>query len=210
MAFSYVTKGNIIAVDNNESRVAAGKQIANILGVGDRIDWCVGTLGQLPLKNRKADIVYCIEVLEHVHKSPKAIHDLCRVSKELIILTTHNQWFPIGSHDTRLPFCHWLPIPIRKIYARVFKIDREYDNLFWSPYSLLKNFDKFEPISKWLHYSSYNKHMATFPFYLPYGRGRYVNSMGIAKRLYYGIVSKFGMCSHLVTPTLAYVLKRKK
>ena len=131
-------------------------------------------------------------------------------SKDLVIFTTPNLWFPVIAHDTQLPFCHWLPIPIRKAYAKLFNRDKgEVDNLFWSPYSIRVNMKGFKPVSKWLHYSSYQKFLDTFPFYLPYGTGVNVRKMGFSKKTYYDIISKLGIYSHWFAPSLAYVYKRK-
>jgi 2-polyprenyl-3-methyl-5-hydroxy-6-metoxy-1,4-benzoquinol methylase len=211
IAFAFATKAHIIAVDSDKERLLSGKEIAGILGVGDRIDWRVGRLGNLPIESRKIDVVYCIEVLEHVYKSEAAIHDLCKISKDLLILTTPNLWFPIIAHDTQLPFCHWFPIPLRKIYAKLaHRTDRENDNLFWSPISLYKNTKEFERISDWLHYSSYKDFLNTFPFYLPYGKGDYVNHISKGKKIYYTIISKLGKASYILSPSLAGVFKRIK
>jgi len=209
MAFAYATDVKIIAIDQNKERLDAGKLIARILGIEDRIDWRVGGLQDLPLKDGEVDIVYCIEVLEHVYKSDDAISELCRVSSEFIVLTTPNLWFPVIAHDTQLPFCHWLPVPMRKVSARLCnRTNRENDNLFWSPYTLMKRMHGFQPISNWLHYSSYERFLDTFPYYLPYGTGSYINKIGTFKKLYYDVVSKFGLCSHWVVPSLSYVFQR--
>lgn len=210
MAFAFSTEARVIAIEKNEDRLEAGIEIANILGIGHKIEWRTGALGELPLHDKEADVVYCIEVLEHVYKSTAALQDLARVSKNLLIFTTPNLWFPVIAHDTQLPFCHWLPIPVRKVYAKLFnRTHKENDNLFWSPLSIKKNTPDFKPISKWLHYSSYQNFKDTFPFYLPYGKGRYVTEIGAKKKLYYDIVSKLGIYSHWVLPSLSYVLERK-
>lgn len=211
MAFAYSTEAQLIAIDADEFRLDAGKQIANILEVENKIDWRIGRLGRLPLNKKEANVVYCVEVLEHVYRDTGTIHDLCRVSNDLVIITTPNLWFPIIAHDTQLPFCHWLPIPIRKTYAKLFSRGTvENNNLFWSPYFLQKNMVGFKPISNWLHYSSLKKFRDTFPFYLPYGKGRYVNKLGYAKKIYYEIISRLGMYSHYMVPSLSYVFKREK
>ncbi len=208
MAFAFSTEAKIIAVELNEVRLKAAQEIAGILGIADRIDWRLGGLGNLPLADKEADIVYCIEVLEHVYRAPEAIRSLCNATSDLLILTTPNLWFPVIAHDTQLPLCHWLPVPLRKVYAKFFnREDRENDNLFWSPYSLRKNVPGFKPVSKWLHYSSYKNYLDTFPFYLPYGSGFYVRKIGILKKTYYDIASRFGMFSHWLVPSLAYVFK---
>ncbi|MCP4698238.1 MAG: methyltransferase domain-containing protein [Gammaproteobacteria bacterium] len=213
MAFAYCTEAKIIAVEPDAPRLLAGKKIAEILGIANRIDWRVGSLGKLPLQDRESDVVYCIEVLEHIYRNPGAIPDLCRISKDLLILTTPNLWFPVIAHDTELPFCHWLPIPARQIYAKLFGRDKdaypENDNLFWSPYSLKQQTKGFKQISKWLHYASYQRYRETFPFYLPYDKQPYVENMGRAKALYYGFVSRSEMLSRYFVPSLACVLKRE-
>ncbi|MEZ5082509.1 MAG: class I SAM-dependent methyltransferase [Bacteroidales bacterium] len=209
MAFAYSTDAKIIAIDSDENRVVAGREIVKLMGIGEQIEWRAGSLGSLPLEDRVADVVYCIEVLEHVYKDHNAILDLHRTSKDLVIITTPNLWFPVIAHDTQLPFCHWLPVPIRKPYAKLFnRTIFQNDNLFWSPVTLRKHMKGFKPVSKWLHYKSLDRFKETFPFYLPYNSGRYVKKLGTAKKLYYELAAKLGMASHYVLPSLAYVFKR--
>jgi 2-polyprenyl-3-methyl-5-hydroxy-6-metoxy-1,4-benzoquinol methylase len=210
IAYALATNAKIIAVDPDIERLKAGKKIANVLGVDDRIDWIPGTLGKLPINFKQADIVYCIEVLEHVYKSREAFSDLCRIARDFIILTTPNQWFPVIAHDTQLPFCHWLPIPVRRVYAKIFhKTDRENDNLFWSPVSLSKNMKDFTRVSKWLHYASYKDYLETYPLYLPYGNGIYINHISKGKKFYFDLINKLGESSFLLAPSLAGVYRRK-
>jgi 2-polyprenyl-3-methyl-5-hydroxy-6-metoxy-1,4-benzoquinol methylase len=211
IAFAMCTPVQIIAVEPNRLRLQAAKRIACILGVEQRIDWRVGSLGSLPLNDREADVVYCIEVLEHVYRSPKAVSDLCRTARELLILTTPNLWFPIIAHDTRLPFCHWLPIPCRQVYAKLFRrTDRENNNLFWSPTMLESKMPEFKRVSQFLHYKSMDKFLGTFPCYLPYGRGgnKYLPRMGKAQHFYYRLASRLGAKTHYVMPNLAGVFQR--
>jgi 2-polyprenyl-3-methyl-5-hydroxy-6-metoxy-1,4-benzoquinol methylase len=47
--------------------VTKDMKIAYILGVENNIDFRTGRLGCLPLDNNEANVVYCIEVLEHVY-----------------------------------------------------------------------------------------------------------------------------------------------
>lgn len=209
IAFAMSTKAKIIAIDPDKPRLEAAEKIAEILNVGDKIEWRVGMLGNLPLKDQESDVSYCVEVLEHVGRDPRTLSDLCRSTKSTIVLTTPNLWFPVIAHDTRLPFCHMLPIPVRKVYAKVFgRTDRENDNLFWSPISLKRNMKGFSRVSSWLHYYSYLNFQKTFPFYLPYGNGSHVSEIGQIKRIYYKIISKFKRSSHFFTPSLAGVFKR--
>jgi SAM-dependent methyltransferase len=209
IAFAFNTEARIIAIEPNQPRLKAGRKIAEILGVADKIDWRTGSLGDLPLIDRESDISYCIEVLEHVKKNPDTLKDLCRITREFIVLTTPNLWFPIIAHDTQLPFCHWLTLPLRKKYAELFnRTDKENDNLFWSPSTLKKGMPDFVRVSPWLHYASYDKYLATFPFYLPYGQGKTINKPGALKKIYYGMIAKLGIYSHIFTPNLAGVFRR--
>ena len=209
ITYALNTDAKIIAVEPNEPRLIAGKKIAEILGIEHKIEWKTGILGDLPLEDRISDISYCIEVLEHVKRDTTTLEDLCRITKEYIILTTPNLWFPKIAHDTQLPFCHWLPFPMRNTYAKLFHRDnRENDNLFWSPYSLSKNMPDFKRISHFLHYSSYQKYLETYPFYLPYGGGKNISHPGLFKKFYYNAIAILKQKSHIFAPNLAGVFKR--
>ncbi|MDM8546232.1 class I SAM-dependent methyltransferase [Candidatus Venteria ishoeyi] len=214
MALAFTTDAKIIAVEPDGARLMAGKKIAEILGIAEHIEWQVAPLGKLPMADRSIDIVYCIEVLEHIYHDPTGIPDLCRISRDLIILTTPNLWFPIIAHDTELPFCHWLPIPLREVYAKLFGRvggTTENDNLFWSPFSLKRQMPGFKPVSNWLHYISYQKYLDAFPYYLPYGdEPEVVAGPGRWKGLYYGLVSKLGSLGRYIIPSLSYVMKRQQ
>jgi hypothetical protein len=86
-------------------------------------------------------------------------------------VTTANQWFPAVAHDTRLPFCHWLPILWRRIYARLCgRAHCELDNPFWSR-SLERQLHGFRCVSRFLHYAALENYLATYPFWLTYGKG---------------------------------------
>lgn len=209
MAFSLYSPARVIAVDSDGPRLEAARQIAAILGVPDKISWRVGSLNELPVANREVDIVYCIEVLEHVHRDESCVKELCRISKNLIVLTTPNLWFPVIGHDTRLPFCHWLPLWLRRRYAALLRRECATHNLFWSPTRLCRSLRGFKRISPWLHYKSYRSFIQTFPLYLPYGRGRYVEHPGVMKDLYYRTISPLGTLSHFITPSLAGVFQRR-
>ncbi|MFP4605538.1 MAG: class I SAM-dependent methyltransferase [Bacteroidales bacterium] len=86
LAFVFSTEAKVIAVEPDKERLEAAKKIAQILGVSERIDWRVGGLGFLPLSDKEADVVYCIEVLEHVYRDKEAIPDLSRVSGDYEML----------------------------------------------------------------------------------------------------------------------------
>lgn len=208
IAFALTTPARVIAVDMDETRLRAAQKIAEILGARS-IDWRAGRLGQLPIADREVDITYCVEVLEHLQRDSEAPDDLGRVTRSCIVLTTPNLWFPKIAHDTQLPFCHWLPLPWRRIYAAVFgREDRENDNLFWSPRKVDKSLVEFKRVSRFLHYDSIESYLATFPFYVPYGHGYSEAAVGPAKKLYYRAAAMLGQASFYVLPNLASVYRR--
>ncbi len=210
MAFAMTTPARVIAVDMDGPRLETGRRIADILGLADRIDWREGRLGALPMADGEVDAAYCIEVLEHVYGDEGAIRDLGRVSRDLVVLTTPNKWFPVIAHDTRLPFCHWLPVPLRQVYARAFNRTRcENDNLFWSPVSLRKNLGGYEVVSGFMHFKQYQDYQDTFPCYLPYVGGGTINRISRVKAAYYQAASLLGRKSDYVMPTLAAVYRRQ-
>jgi hypothetical protein len=209
MALAAHTPARIVAAEMDAERLAAGRQIADILGLADRISWIPEGLGAMSLADRSVDVVYCIEVLEHVYGDPKPVKDLARLSRDLLILTTPNKWFPVIAHDTRLPFCHWLPVPLRQRYAAAFnRQDRENDNLFWSPAGLQRHLSGYRPVSGFLHYRSLGDYVATYPFHLPYVGGGYQTRVGVAKLAFYRLAAQLGANSRYVLPNLASVWQR--
>jgi Methyltransferase domain len=210
IAFALHSPARIIAVDMDEARLDAARRIAGILGVDHRIDWRVGKLGELPLADGEARVVYCIEVIEHIGRSRPAVRDLGRVAAEMIIVTTPNLYFPVIAHDTGLPFCHWLPLPLRARYARLCGREaRENDNLFWSPRSLLAEIPAFRVVSRFLHFASRRDYLATFPIYVPYVGGGMRRRDGRLKSLYYRAASMLGRHSLYAMPSLACTLRRR-
>ena len=210
IAFALHTPARIIAVDMDEARLDAARRIAGILGVDHRIDWRVGKLGELPLADGEARVAYCIEVIEHIGRSRPAVRDLGRVAAEMIIITTPNLYFPVIAHDTGLPFCHWLPLPQRARNAKLCgREERENDNLFWSPRSLLAELPAFRVVSRFLHFASRRDYLATFPIYVPYVGGGLRRRDGRLKSLYYRAVSMLGHHSLYAMPSLACTLRRR-
>jgi hypothetical protein len=161
------------------------------------------------LVDREARIAYCIEVIEHIGRSRSAIRDLGRVCDEVLVITTPNLFFPIIAHDTRLPFCHWLPLGLRGRYAALCgRTSSQKSNLFWSPMGLLRELPDFKVASRFLHYSSRRDYLATFPFYLPYEGGGMRLGDGYPKSIYYAAASLLGRYSLYVRPSLACTLRR--
>jgi hypothetical protein len=209
MALAAHTPARIIAAEMDADRLAAGQQIADILGLSQRITWQPEGLGAMSLADRSVDVAYCIEVLEHVYGDAKPVTDLARLSRDLLIVTTPNKWFPVIAHDTRLPFCHWLPVALRRRYAAAFKrSDCENDNLFWSPPALQRLLPGFQPVSGFLHYPTLEDYVATYPFHLPYFGGGYQTQVSASKLAFYRLVSGLGSGSRYVLPNLASVWQR--
>ena len=211
LAFALYTPAKIIAMDLGDIRsMAAAKKIAAIAGVADRIDFRVGGLGDAPLQTSEADLVCCIEVLEHVSRNKAAVRDLGRITKSHILVTTPNLLFPAIAHDTRLPFAHWLPRPLRRIYARALgRLEKERGNKFWAPFELDGLLSDFKVVSKFMHYRSLDDMLETFPTYLPYGKGSQVKKIRGLRLAYFQAVALLGSASRWVLPNLAAVYQRR-
>lgn len=210
MAFAAYSPVRVVAIEMDADRLAAGRRIAEILGLADRITWVPQGLGAITLADRSVDVAYCIEVLEHVRRAPETVADLERLSRDLLIVTTPNLWFPVIAHDTRLPFCHWLPLPLRRLYAKAFgRENAENDNLFWSPPGLERHLRGWTPVAGFLHYKTLGDYVATYPFHLPYVGGGYQRQVGRAKLAYYKLAASLGSASRYVMPNLAMVWRRK-
>lgn len=209
MAWAVHTPVQLIAIDADAERLEAARQISAIMGLEGRIDWRVGILGNLPLDDASVDIACCIEVLEHVYGDKAAVLDLGRVASDLILFTTPNKWFPVIAHDTRLPFCHWLPLKWRSAYAALFKRDdNENDNVFWSPTDFKRLLPGYKRIQGFMHFADYETYLKIYPYYLPYGKGSMVRKIGTIKNLYYRLSWTIGAKSHYILPNLASILKK--
>ena len=148
-------------------------------------------------------------MLEHVQRARNTVEDLARLPRDLLIITTPNLWFPVIAHDTRLPFCHWLPLRLRQPYAKVFgRSDAENDNLFWSTRGLERSLGGYRPVSGFLHYAKLDDYVATYPFHLPYVGGGRQSRAGALKLAYYKVAAKLGPASRYVMPNLAMVWRR--
>lgn len=92
----------------------------------------------LPFEDRSFDYVHSSAVIEHVgsrNMQLRFAHELWRVARKGVFVTTPNRWFPVEFH-TVLPLLHWLPAPLfRKILTalgRGFFADERNLNLFSS------------------------------------------------------------------------------
>ncbi len=211
MAFAAFSPAQVVAIEMDAERLVAGRQIAEILGLADRITWVSQGLGAITLADRSVDVAYCIEVLEHVRRAPETVADLERLPRDLLIVTTPNLWFPVIAHDTRLPFCHWLPLPLRRVYAKAFgRENAENDNLFWSAPRLERHLRGWTPVAGFLHYPKLDDYVASYPFHLPYVGGGYQTQVGRAKLAYYKLAARLGPASRYVMPNLAMVWRRNR
>ena len=69
---------------------------------------------RLPFADGTFDFVHSSAVVEHVGSRENQtlfMHELWRIARKGIFLTTPNRWFPIEFH-TSLPLLHWLPPPV--------------------------------------------------------------------------------------------------
>ena len=68
----------------------------------------------LPFDAGAFDFVHSSAVLEHVGSADnqaRFLHELWRVCRKGMFVTTPNRWFPVEFH-TVLPLLHWLPMPM--------------------------------------------------------------------------------------------------
>jgi len=202
LAFALRTDARVTAVEYDAARLAAARKIAAILDVEDRIEWLQGSIASLPLADRSMDAVYCVEVIEHTGIQPAYVAELCRVSRDVLVITTPNKLFPVINHDTALPFCHWLPLWARDLYASAFRRrDRQDNNLFWTPGRLLDSVGGFERVSRFMQFGSYADYLE-----LRARRGG-----GLAQRClgaYLALAARLGLRSLYVLPNLASTFRR--
>lgn len=79
MAYAAWTEAKVAAVEFDRPRLGAGRRIAAILGLGERIASHTGNVTEIPLSDRSAIILYCIEVLEHSQGDHRALLELRRL-----------------------------------------------------------------------------------------------------------------------------------
>jgi SAM-dependent methyltransferase len=79
----------------------------------------------LPFADGEFDLVYCSSVIEHVPPARRAAfaRELRRVGRGWLVQTPARS-FPIEPHAL-LPFAHWLPRRLRRLYWRLGAADRD-------------------------------------------------------------------------------------
>ena len=209
IAFALRCDARIIASDFDAARLAAARRIAAILGVEDRIEWRVGALGNLPFAEGEADLACCLEVIEHVSTDAAVMHDLSRITRDLLMVSTPNGALPVVFHDTALPFCHWLPLSWRNAYARLFgRLHLQGNNRFWSAPRLAAGLAGFHRISRFFQYERYADFRAAHDRLSAISIATRRSSAGLYPP-YLWLASKFGAKSIYVLPNLASVWRRR-
>lgn len=206
LAFALHTSAKVVAMEYDAARLVAAQKIAAILGVAENIEWIVGSISQVPLEDRAMDAVYCIEVIEHTGVDRSFVRELARVTNDVLVITTPNKVFPAIHHDTSLPFCHWLPLRARNIYAALFgRLSQQHNNYFWSPLSLLPALKDFNRVSRFLQFATYAE----------YRRAKADSTeqrTGLAEQCresYFGLAAKLGRYSLFVMPNMASTFRRR-
>lgn len=183
LGLAYVLAGGeqAVMIDLDLDRLRACRQIAEIIGVGDRLLFICGDITALPVGPRCTDVFSSVQTLEHLRNDgavrteriAQALREIVRATRCVIVVNTPNALFPIDRHDTGLPFAHWLPQAPRCWYARAFgrTEDREFDNIFVSIFALESNLRPFRRASTYKCFSSFDEYWANRWRYSPYGRG---------------------------------------
>jgi SAM-dependent methyltransferase len=205
LAFALNTSARVIVVEYDPARLAAARAIAGILGVGGNMEWVTASVDALPLSDRSVDAVYCIEVLEHAGVQEACARELARISRDLLVVTTPNKVFPVIGHDTCLPFCHWLPLRVRDVYAAAFgRRALQHNNLFWSPRRLLRALPDFARVSRFMQFGSFEEYRRA--------RQNLERRGGLAASclaVYFAAVARFGGGSLSLLPNLAATFRRR-
>ena len=204
-AFALGTDARVTMMEYDANRSHAAQQIAAILGIAHRIDWLVGSIAAIPLPDRAIDAVYCIEVIEHTGVEQRYVAELCRISKDVLVITTPNKIFPIIKHDTVLPFCHWLPLGARNVYANwCGRRHLQHNNLFWSPRQLLRAVDGFERQSRFLQFATHAQYKLAQRS--AQGSAGWFDAL---QETYFAAVAMTGRLGIFLLPNLASTFRRK-
>ncbi|MEW6743219.1 MAG: class I SAM-dependent methyltransferase [Planctomycetota bacterium] len=174
LSFAYLLSGGrrAILIDRDELRLKAAEEIAKILGLRDRCEFVCELLQSTSLAEDSVDFFACIETLEHVGRPHirASVKSITRAARSIVIVTTPNCIFPVISHDTRLPFAHWLPHRLRHCYAVLCgRAALETGNDFLGPWDLAPLKPKFRPDSAFHTFSTHAEYLSFHPHYTPYG-----------------------------------------
>lgn len=223
LSHAYILAGGkyAVAADFSAKRVRTAIELSEALGIRDKIDYLQCSADALPFSDKSVDMFACIETLEHIGQNRyQGVSEINRATKELVLVTTPNQWFPVVSHDTSLPLAHWMPSFLRAIYAKMFKRqNRNFNNLFLNPSKLNAGLKDFKRISHVLNFDNFEDWVQIHPYYLPYG-GKWRKGKGVwvsleqggfwqVKYHYLRLLSKIGTNSNYLTHNLAGIYIKK-
>lgn len=216
LAFAFLMAGGKSAhIDEvHPDKLEAAKRIAAILGVEDRCSFSNKGLEALELPDRSVDIFASVETLEHVGKANirRAVRNIERMARSIIIITAPNQLSPLVSHDARVPFSHWLPISWRRLYCRLWGTRFSEFNHFPGPWHLFPFMRRFRPTCRTLVFATYQDWLDHYPVYSPYAGGVWKEKPPRWLQFYLRLCSTFfGVFSFIVCPNLAniWVLRDK-
>jgi hypothetical protein len=206
-----------VLIDVNAERINTARQIAEILGIGDRCDFMTGMFQNLSLAENSVDIFASVETLEHVGREniPICIQLMASVAREAVLVTTPNFIFPALAHDTRLPLAHWLPARVRSHYAGIFgRQNLDYGNAFVRPWQLRPLQRKFRVATRFQTFRTAQELNRFYPHYLPYlrdERKRYRQRPPRGLRLLHRVLATiFGNHAYAFAPNLMSIWVRRK
>lgn len=217
LSFAYLRSGGKHAtlVEPDGPRLDAAREIGARLGLSNRCTFICSTLESVPFESKSIDIFASVETLEHVGQANIAacIATMVRCTRHGILLTTPNALFPVVAHDTRLPFAHWLPKPMRRRYAAWFnRLEQDQGNDFLTPSDLALLREHFKPVAQYQTFSTYREFLAFYPHYLPYGptRNRNRHRAPVSLRLFVLLAGTvLGSHAYCVSPNLSNIWTRK-
>jgi len=114
--------GKLTTLDIEENPVALTKQRCKELKI-DNVEIIHADFLKQEFEEQY-DIVNCVQVIEHVGKEnqTQALTKTLKLTREngIIFIQIPNKSCIIDTHDSQLPFAHWLPRRIGVAYARLF------------------------------------------------------------------------------------------
>lgn len=203
-AFALRTDARVVVMEVDGARLRAAQHIAAILGVSERMEWITASISAIPLPDQSVDAAYCVEVIEHTGTDPAFVAELGRITSDVLVITSPNKLFPVIGHDTELPFCHWLPLPLRDVYARACGRSRQqHNNLFWTPQRLFRALPAFRRASAFLQFEDY-------ACYRQERRrlGGRAGWTGRSKAVYFALAACLGRNAVYLMPNLATTFRR--
>jgi SAM-dependent methyltransferase len=209
LGLALFTPYRVIALDLDTRRLSRTRLVAQKLGVSERITWISASTNRLPFPDQAIDVSFCVEVLEHAVDQQNAVHELARVTRQLLVVSTPNRLFPIINHDTKLPFCHWLPLNWRDRYATAMgRQDYQHSNHFLAPSDLTVGLAEFRRVSGFLQFPSYAAYQEATG--APPEGSLAARLARLAKDAYLSLAGRIG-CGHMhIMPNLASAWLRQR